>query len=41
MPELKEALYQFDYNNRYIEKLENNAVIITPFGDSVGNLYIK
>ena len=41
MPELKDALYQFDYNNRYIEKLENNVVVIIPFGDSAGNLYIK
>jgi hypothetical protein len=40
-PVLKEALYQFDFNNRYLEKYEDGITRIMPFGDSYGNLYIK
>jgi hypothetical protein len=40
-PELRERLYEYDSHNRYIVSIEDGKIIIMPFGNSEGNLYIK
>lgn len=40
-PELRERLYKYDSHNRYVVSIEEGKIIIVPFGNSAGNLYIK